>query len=85
MRKIKRRKEPIDLLLLREINHLHEVRDEESLQREHRWKVNLFRNPVRLDDRIKSLLAIFAVELNPPGISLRKAIQLVRPEAPWCG
>ncbi|MBA4417898.1 MAG: hypothetical protein C0392_08315 [Syntrophus sp. (in: bacteria)] len=58
---------------------------EEGIYDHHGGEHGCLRDPVSLDDRIKSLLVVFTVELHPSCISLREGIGLIASKRPGNG
>jgi hypothetical protein len=56
-----------------------------SIEDNHYRKFDRFCNAISLEDGIEDFLIIFAIELNPPRISLRKGVALITPDIPWRG
>jgi hypothetical protein len=56
--------------------------ENKSIQDNHHRKLDRFCNSISLEDGIEDLLIIFAIELNPSGIPLRKRVTLITPDIP---
>jgi hypothetical protein len=56
-----------------------------SIEDDHHRKLDRLCNAISLEDGVEDLLIMFAIELNPPRIPLRKGVTLVTPDIPWWG
>ena len=82
MRGIERRQEGVDQRLRRHSHRLEGVRDVEGVVADHHRHQHALGDAKRLDHGVERLLGALAVELDPAGVALRQAVDLVGPEAP---
>jgi len=54
-----------------------------SIEDNHHRKLDRFCNAISLEDGVEDFLIIFAIELNPSRIPLRKGVALIAPDIPW--